>query len=297
MPSTHRVVATSLNLRSEPVVEARTRIAVLPQGALVERLGDAEKTGWWRVRAIVDGVSVVGVVASAHLVPADTGTLPSATGGLVPVHLETNHPVRRNATSGRAHRLNEPDQPRRVGGDAAALGAIIAWLRVEQSARHRPANGATFCNIYAYDYACLAGVYLPRVWWTPSAATRLLAGEQVPVAYDETVRELNANGLCNWFEDVGTTFGWRRTFGLDALQQHANAGGVGIIVARRVDLNRSGHITAVVPETTTHRARRTNGTVVVPLQSQAGSTNFRYGAAAAWWTQAKFARHGFWLHD
>jgi hypothetical protein len=92
-------------------------------------------------------------------------------------------------------------------------------------------------------------------------------------------------------------FGWRRTFDLDTLQAAANAGGVAIIVARRADANRSGHITVVVPETASRRAERSGGDLTVPLQSQAGAKNFRYGTAGPWWLATKFSKYGLWVHD
>jgi hypothetical protein len=39
--------------------------------------------------------------------------------------------------------------------------------------RYKPIPNATFCNIYAHDYCHLAGVYLPRVWWSAAAIEKL----------------------------------------------------------------------------------------------------------------------------
>ena len=71
-----------------------------------------------------------------------------------------------------------------------------------------------------------------------------------------------------------------------------------MIVARRKDEGRSGHIVAVVPETATESAKRdATGKVTMPLQSQAGSVNFRYGRSMPdWWSDAKFAEFAFWMH-
>ena len=70
-----------------------------------------------------------------------------------------------------------------------------------------------------------------------------------------------------------------------ALQAAANAGQVCVIVARRVDLNRPGHITAVVPETPAASAvRSAQHEVLRPLESQAGTRNvLRAPPASAWW--------------
>jgi hypothetical protein len=171
---------------------------------------------------------------------------------------------------------------------------------VDRSARYQPVGRTTYCNIYAYDYGYLAGAYLPRVWWTQPALARLAGGEEVPVRYAETVTELNANMLYQWLLDYGADFGWTRTFDPTQLQAAANDGGVGVICARRADLNRAGHIAAVVPETAEHRATRRDGAVVRPLQSQAGTRCFRYDAGAqAWWTRggpAGFGAFGLWHH-
>jgi len=53
----------------------------------------------------------------------------------------------------------------------------------------------------------------------------------------------------------------------------------------------------VVPETGEHKAKRSAGVVTSPLQSQAGSTNFRYGTGTAnWWKGDRFAESAFWVH-
>ena len=164
--------------------------------------------------------------------------------------------------------------------------------------RYRP-TGPTYCNIYAYDFCTLAGVYLPRVWWTSRAIERLRAGEKVEPAYLATVDEMRANALYRWLSDYGADYGWRQTGTLSKLQDVANAGGIGIICARNTVEGRSGHIVMVVPETDTHRAGRdASGSVTAPLQSQAGRRNFKYGVSRPnWWLGDDFAASGFWVHD
>jgi hypothetical protein len=109
---------------------------------------------------------------------------------------------------------------------------------------------------------------------------------------------MRANDLFRWLRDFGPIFGWRQTGTLTKLQLAANQGAIAIIVARRRDNNRSGHIVMVVPETDTERARRdASGDITSPLQSQAGVTNFRYGTSqAGWWNREAFAEHAFWVH-
>lgn len=119
--------------------------------------------------------------------------------------------------------------------------------------------------------------------------------------YDATVHELNANSIHDRFSTYGAQFGWRRTFDIDELQSHANKGSVSIISAKRRDTNRSGHITAVVPEPDSLRAIRKKGLVTAPVQSQAGAKNDKY-VVKNWWNtqedgQDKFSSFSFWMHD
>jgi hypothetical protein len=302
----HVVSATSLNLRSAPRVAPNTRVATLPQGHRVDKVADAA-TGWWKVRTTLNGTALVGFVASQHLTDdADAAPAPS-TAPAVPavpaVHLQENRPdIKRSTTSGRAYPLGEPDRPQRSGPSAQdrvrQLNEIVRYLNVETHARYQKTTKTTFCNIYACDFCYLAGVYLPRVWWTPKALVDLAAGKAVAAKYGDTVRELNANALHDWFEDFGGQFGWRRATDLDEVQSAANAGGVGIIVAQRKELNQSGHIAVVVPEGATASARRTAARVHLPLQSQAGLKNSCYSCGTSrWWTGDQFRSFGLWIHD
>jgi len=208
--------------------------------------------------------------------------------------------IRRDRAGGRAYPLNEPNQPTRDGSTPTQkrtqLAQIIDWLKVDVSQRYTRGSGKTFCNIYAYDYCYLARAYLPRVWWTRPALKKLSSGETVAVKYGSTVGELNANSLHNWFEAFGAQFGWTQTSDSSILQNAANEGRVCIITGRRKDLSRSGHICAVVPETPSHRAQRRGSEVLIPLQSQAGSRNFRYGGKK-WWIDSNFSKFGFWIHS
>lgn len=294
------VRATELNLRSSPKLTSGNRVGVLVHGHEVEVL-DASGGDWWRVRTRLAGVLVEGFVAAAYLVPAaELAPLPSEV-ALAPVHLLSSDAVSRFMAGRRAFALNEPGKPVRdaiaAPTRAAQLVAIVHWLGVDRHARYLPRAGATYCNIYSYDYCYLGNAYLPRVWWTATAIGDLLAGTAVAAIYGQTVRELNANSLHDWLQEFGSRFGWRREFSLTALQKAANAGAVVLISAQRVDLNTPGHICPVVPENATHRAERSqNGEVRVPLQSNAGSSNFLFGGKR-WWTSAKFKSTSFWVND
>lgn len=213
MADQHRVAATSLNLRSEPLVRPGNRIAVLPEGQLVTKLGESGTEGWWQMRTTLTGTPVEGFVAARHLVPAGAPPAAPAARAIEAVHLTQNRPdVRRDRDSGRAFPIGEPGRPPApTGSDAQrqdALLAIIDWLDVESGARWRPGAGLTFCNVYANDVCYLAGVYLPRVWWTGRALTELARGRPATPALGSTIHELNANALCDWLEEFGPQFGW-----------------------------------------------------------------------------------------
>src|SRR5690606_14821394 len=255
---THRVKATQLTLRSAPVVAERTRVALLNQGKEVQVLGAASEPGWVGVRVSLSGLLREGVVAERFL---DALPRPRSRGAsmapapalpvLSAAHMaQDRSDIRRDRDGGRAYPLGEPGRPARSGRSAERLAqsvaAIVDYLDVANPAhlRYQPRGGTTYCNIYATDFACLCGAYPPRVWWTDRALLRLREGEKLAVEYGRTVRELNANALHDWLEDFGPAFGWQREVELTALQAAANAGEVCVIVARRVDLNRPGHITA-----------------------------------------------------
>jgi hypothetical protein len=209
------------------------------------------------------------------------------------VHL--NATGRRDSTAARANPLGERFQPSR----AAGLDAIVRYLNVESSVRYTRTSETTFCNVYAYDYCTLAGVYLPRVWWTRKALDRIAAGENVAIKYGETVAEVNANLLYEWLREFGPQFGWRSVDSAKELQQAANAGKIAVICARRQKRSKSGHIAVVVPESAPLCvAQREGAHVRLPLQSQAGATNFCFSCGKnEWWAGAQFDAYGFWIHD
>src|SRR5262249_5619331 len=129
--------------------------------------------------------------------------------------------------------LNEPGgMPFNTGTNSAQkisnLAGIISFLKVDDAAhlRYKP-DGNTFCNIYAYDLAYLAGrqinkYFIPRVWWTDGAIAKILAGQPQIPALDVTVREMTANDLHDWFAKFGGNFGWGLQNDLTVLQNAVN---------------------------------------------------------------------------
>ena len=311
------VRAKSLRLRREPIIDKSRPnanvMAGLPDGHIVQAMTKKKTNGFLEVETSLNGAHFHGFAAAKFLKPAPdvdavevlTPAIAPPTSGIVEV-LMPRKPgtVTKRTGIANAHSLNEPSQPGRnettAEGLRTELAAIINWLAVDQAMhlRYQPTSNATFCNIYTHDYCHLAGVYLPRVWWTPSAIELLAQGKEVKPLLGDTIDEQRANDLFRWLKAFGLRFGWRQTGTLTKLQTEVNQGAMGLIVARRTEEGRSGHIVMVVPETAEHKARRNGeGEVIAPLQSQAGAQNFRYGTSISnWWNQEKFAESAFWLH-
>lgn len=307
---------STLRLRSEPKVSdpvSANVIAQLPDGHLVRATAAEEKRGFLEVQTTLDGAQLKGFASAAFLVavddnvpePARLASPAAAATWIIAVGLprKAGAITRRKDIAG-VHPLNEPNPPGRRGANIAQrhaeLHEIIAWLAVDNPAhrRYKPRGGATFCNIYCHDYCHLAGVYLPRTWWSATAIAELSRCRPVAPLIENTVYEMRANGLFHWLREFGPGFGWQRAGSLDELQQEANRGAVGMIIARRKENGRPGHITVVAPETDAHAANRDKaGEVTSPLQSQAGASNFRYGIGRpGWWKREQFADFAFWLH-
>lgn len=310
---------STLRLRSEPQISeppTANVIGELPDGHLVRAVTGHATRGFMEVETSLLGALLRGFAFTKFLkaepgasdVPVldlDQPPVPLPPGVTAVTMPRRPGSKTRRTDLANAHALNEAGQPTRQGTSAdelrAELAAIIDWLAVDEPAhaRYQPRQGLTFCNIYCHDYCHLAGMYLPRVWWNEAALLRLQRGEVLQPLIGDTIREMRANDLFRWLSDFGPAFGWRRTGTLTKLQVAANQGAMGLIVARRKEDGRSGHVVAVVPETDTERARRdaVTGEVVAPLQSQAGARNFRYGTGARdWWRGEQFAESAFWVH-
>ncbi len=305
---------STLRLRSTPKVSAPVSanvIAQLPDGHLVRPVSTKQQRGFLEVTTALDGARLHGFASAAFLVQVDgrhpeiaaDATPPQTAIIAVDLPRKAGTITRRRDIAG-AHPLNEPNLPARRGASAKErqreLHAIIAWLAVDNPAhrRYKPRSGATFCNIYCHDYCHLAGAYLPRTWWSATAIAELSRGRPIAPLIENTVYEMRANGLFHWLREFGPGFGWQRTGSPVELQQEANHGAVALIVARRKENGRPGHIVAVVPESDGHAATRDKaGELSSPLQSQAGASNFRYGVGRpGWWKREQFADFAFWLH-
>ncbi len=304
-----------LNVRETPTSSTNLNIiGRLNNGDIVEGFpSDIDSDKWGRFKRETDGGTMVGYIAKRFLKKLTSLPKKRSSDTLSEVHMTENlSHIDRDNKLGRAFPIGEKDRPKRKKTSNAtkieSLHKIVDWLDVEKSARYGPESTKTFCNIYAYDYAYLAGVFVPRVWWMSTSISKLMQSkirggknESVDISYGQTIFEMNANNIHIWFEEFGDLFGWTRYFDVTEFQNEVNKGKVGIITARQMDVNRSGHIVPVVPENDTHKAQRDpNGKVLFPLQSQAGRTNRKYFTDvnhAKWWTMKNYIDFGFWLHD
>ncbi len=324
--ATHRVSATSLNFRSSPEVPrvpSRNRIGSLGRGKEVTKIKDAESPGWVQIRTLFNGVLREGFVAEWFLeripgvapaapelveatAPPPTPPTPAPTFAIPPSHMtENRRDITRVRDGGRAYPLGEAGRPEHTAATpqkkVERLIQIVNYLDSADPGhlRYQPKSRTTYCNIYAHDYCYLARVFLPRTWWTGPALRRLRDGQEVPVVYEETVHELNANMLHDWFEDYGAGYGWKNEIHLDSLQEAANQG------EARGGLRDRRPAPGYEP-VGSHRRRRAGagrlsgqaqftGEVVQPVESQAGSKNFRFKVGNnQWWQQDKFRSFGFW---
>lgn len=311
------VDATPLRLRSAPRIDAARPsanvIAHLPDGHRVRRVAGKMGDKFMEVTTSLNGALLRGFAATQFLVEVgDDAPIPlvvpaavDPASGVVAVFApRKSGSITKRTAAATAHSINEPNPPGRAGTTPAGLreelAAIIDYLAVDKAshARYQPRPAVTFCNIYAHDYCHLAGVYLPRVWWTPDAVERLGRGETVEPHIGGTLDEQRANDLFRWLRAFGPRFGWRQAGSLTELQSEVNLGAVGLIIARRKIEGKSGHVAMVAPEIGEHKAKRdASGAVVAPLQSQAGASNFRFGPGTAnWWRSEQFADSAFWLH-
>jgi hypothetical protein len=314
-----KVTSNTLNLRSEPKVvdePVSNRIASLPNGHLVGHISGSPGNKFFEVETSLNGANLHGFAASEflELVTTKSKRIPVAIpfttppqSGITEVFMpQSSSMITKRTGAANAFSLSEPDQPmRRKENDPAILREdimkIIGWLNVDKEThkRYQPGDGKTFCNIYAHDLCFLAGVYLPRVWWSQRAIEKLARNEIVQPLLGNTINEIRANSIFDWLKDFGERFGWRQTGELTKLQDAANLGGMGLIIAKRIDEGRSGHVTMIVPEMDGAKAKRNeSGDVVRPLQSQAGATNFKMSTGTKeWWLGSQFRDHAFWIHS
>ena len=237
----YAVTVPLLNVRSTPTsTDSFNILGRIPLQTVVEILNNSDPY-WWEIKTIFTNLS--GYVAARYLEPVTDNPI------LVNSISKTDY-----ANDARASLFSKEMMHKPIGtpiieyrdlSDSEAkrrsIQYLIATLDVSRNVRHRRTERHTFCNIYAYDFCHFCSTYIPRVWWNSKAIKSLQAGENVELLYGETVNELNANALHDWFLEWGDDFGWTRMSHAEDIQNAVNAnGGVGIICAKRKDRNKFG---------------------------------------------------------
>jgi len=187
-----------------------------------------------------------------------------------------------------------------AGTKKESIHRLIDKLDVETNLRYQKTIEDTYCNVYSYDYCYFSKVYLPTVWWTDESLEKVLDGQEVEPIFEQTVDRIYSSAIHDWFLEWGASFGWKRMFTTEEIQNKVNAeGGIGIICAKRRQKGLSGHIVPVVPETELHKAYRENDQVVYPLQSQAGKHNYNYFSEIRkdWWNDELYSSYVFYYHE
>jgi hypothetical protein len=160
----------------------------------------------------------------------------------------------------------------------------------------------TYCNVYGTDMVNAMGGYLPRVWYRKD----LYSAAKTPLdqLQGEPKDELSANMIGSWLAKWGADFGWKPTADAQAAQTAANAGRVVIIQASKVD-GSAGHVNVVLAEGAGHQHTTDAKGGFQPLQSQAGSDNFKYsdtadkGIGDNWWASKEMTQGPdghFWIY-
>jgi hypothetical protein len=290
------VDASPLRLRREPRID-RTKpsanvIAHLPDGHRVRWLSGKPTDAFLEVETSLNGAHLRGFASSKYLVKvAAVGDIPVVvpraappTTGVIAVSAPRKASlVTRRTQIANALSLNEPNRPARAGTTPqelrTSLWRIVDYLAVDKAshARYQPRDGMTFCNIYAHDYCALAGVYLPRVWWSQEALERLTRGETVEPRIGATILEQRANVHRALFRILGSN---RE---LEDLLQDAFIEIYRALPSFRGDSTlegKSGHVTLVVPKGVNPGAARCVGR----------SHRCRCGSWAGPWPERALAR-------
>lgn len=192
-------------------------------------------------------------------------------------HLTSKRVINRSQDDTRAFPLTESCPQH--NGTAESTNNIVDFLNVAKSKRYLPNSKQTFCNIYAHDFAKLMGAYVPRVWWTDKA---IKDKDMESARYGQNVTEMNANMLYAWFPKHGSSFGWEELPRATEAQEWADKGCCVIAVAANSVASKSGHITAVVPQSEDFKPVGSKGIWIKVVQSQAGKTN-QNRFVSNWW--------------
>jgi len=299
----YRVITSMMDMKSVPAENDDSKVLFRIPFRHTVTLIEKTSSKWWRVRLL--NTDKEGFVLANELELIDQSTekvadilIPNfefAIQGGLDTKIESYKP------------LGDPSIPFRdltsVESKLASIHQIIEKLNVSKSFKYEKDEADTYCNVYSFDFCFFAKVYIPRLRWTDKAIEELEKGNEVEIIFEDTVRPLYSNYIYEWFLESGEVYGWQKIECTDELQEKVNTnGGVGVIIARRFILDKSGHIVVVVPENDTEKAYRENGKVIYPLQSQAGLINYNYFSENRkdWWNnqdpEKGYSTYVFYYH-
>jgi putative chitinase len=73
--------AAGMWLRTEPIVSEATKKVLLPNGQLITKVADTDKSDWWRIQATVEGTQLEGFSHKSLMVAVEDLASSSASGG------------------------------------------------------------------------------------------------------------------------------------------------------------------------------------------------------------------------
>ena len=147
-----------------------------------------------------------------------------------------------------------------------------------------------------------AGVWrdIKKVYVKDGGTWRLVFDPIPPTpTYNQNVIELNANSLYQWLKDCSIrpqhlSFGWTQTHPADAQKAVDNLTHFAVIVARRRERNRSGHITVIIPQQL-HPNHNKSPKPNTPIQSEAGSVNRQITHNNLWYERNIYDAYGAFI--
>jgi hypothetical protein len=139
------------------------------------------------------------------------------------------------------------------------LMRVIRQFNVVSNPRYTPANGLTYCNIFAWDVTSALGAEIPH--WTYSNG-------DIAAPFATGASEMTANATVTWLANNGARYGWTKVTASQA-QTNANQGKPAIAIWKN-PTGASGHVAAVRYDTTSFDATRG------PAIAQAGATNTEF---------------------
>lgn len=166
--------------------------------------------------------------------------------------------------------------------DAATYRAVIDQFNVETNERYRVNKqgiGDTYCNIFTWDVTRAMGAEIPHY----------VDASGVPASSGRNgAKELDANGVNDWLNTYGTTYGWRKASPEEA-QEYANMGMPAVTSWKNG--NGHGHLQVVSPSLDgTYDAAK--GVAI----AQAGRQLKNYDYASSAYNSQKFAEVEYFVH-